>query len=141
MGERGGSGLPVVRRTPPSVLFVDPDVVSARQLADSLRARYAVAVVATAQQAWAAMQARLPTLVVLELDLPDATGLQVLAALQRTPATRHVLVVVLTARNAIRDKIAAFTAGADDYLVKPVDLQTFQTHLQLVMRFRKTLGE
>jgi CheY-like chemotaxis protein len=126
-------------RTPPHVLFVDPDVAGAQRLAEVLRSRYRVAVVASAQEAWATVQAQLPAVVVLELDLPDASGLQLLATLQQTPATRHVLLVVLTTRNAIRDKIAAFAGGADDYLVKPVDDQTFLTHLQLVLRFRKVL--
>src|SRR6516164_7552325 len=98
MGEPGGPAappemerraLPAVRyerqgtATPPSVLFVDPDVASTRHIAEVLRARYQVAVVATAQQAWTTVQAQLPSMVVLELDLPDASGLQLLAALQQ----------------------------------------------------------
>jgi DNA-binding response OmpR family regulator len=129
-----------VARAFPSVLFVDADAASAWRLAETIRAQYAVAVVASAQQAWAALQVQLPTLVVLELDLPDATGLQFLSALHATPATRHVLLLVVTARRAIGDKIAAFEAGADDYLIKPVSVQAFQTHVEVVMRFRQILG-
>jgi DNA-binding response OmpR family regulator len=138
--------LPALRRdrsrarARPSVLFVDADVASAWRLAETIRAHYAVAVVPSAQQAWAALQVQLPTLVVLELDLPDATGPQFLSALHSTPATRHVLLLVVTARRAIGDKIAAFEAGADDYLIKPVTAQTFQTHVEVVMRFRQILG-
>lgn len=120
-----------------SVLFVDPDTAFAERLANVLRGRCAVAVVPTAQAAMAAMTVRMPTLIVTELDLPDRPGVELLAALRRTPATRNILLLVITARNGVRDKVAAFQAGADDYLVKPVDPYRFETHVQLLSKFRQ----
>ena len=122
-----------------AVLIVDPDAENANRLAKAISARCVVAVAGSAQQALATMRQRMPDLVVTELDLPDANGLEFITTIHSTPATRNVLLMVVTRRTAIRDKIAAFQAGADDYLVKPVEGQLFEIHVQLLSRFRQTL--
>ncbi|HZC76212.1 MAG TPA: response regulator [Ktedonobacterales bacterium] len=124
---------------PLAVLFVDPDIAAAERLASPLRARWAIAIVPSAQAALAAMQLRLPSVVVTELDLPDQSGVELLAHIHNTPVTHNVLLMVVTGRASVRDKIAAFQAGADDYLVKPVDPQQFEMHLYLVSRFRSVI--
>ena len=120
-----------------SVLFVDPDLAFAERLAAVLRSRCAVAVVPTAQAALSAIKARMPNIVVTELDLPDRAGLDLLATLREAPATRNILLLVVTGRRGVADKVAAFQAGADDYLVKPVDPSRFETHVQLLSKFRQ----
>ena len=130
----GQAALPVL-----AVLFVDPDVAAVERLASRLRARCPVAVVGSAQAAQAAIAQRVPDLIVTELDLPDANGLELIKRLRGTPATRHVLFMVVTRRTAVRDKIAAFQVGADDYLVKPVDGESFETHMLLVSKFRTVI--
>jgi PleD family two-component response regulator len=132
--------LSLNRRPELSILFIDPDVASAERLVRSLQGRYAFAVVPTARQAQAAINARTPDLIVMELDLPDARGLELLLSLHNSPTMRHILILVLTKRQGVADKIAAFQAGADDYLVKPVDAEQFETHVLLVSRFRKIIG-
>lgn len=123
-----------------AVLFVDPDVGSADRLARSLPNLSAVAVVPTAQAAVAAIGMRVPDLIVTELDLPDANGIQLIRSLHEAPLTRRTLILVVTHRTSFRDKIAAFQAGADDYLVKPVDPDQLATHVRLVSRFRQVLS-
>lgn len=123
-----------------AVLFVDPDVVSADRLSRSLPNLSAVAVVPTAQEAIAAITIRVPDLIVLELDLPDANGVQLIQSVHDSPLTRRTLIMVVTHRTHFRDKIAAFQAGADDFLVKPVDPDQLATHVRLVSRFRQVLS-
>jgi len=132
--------VPQQQRPAMAVLFIDPDAENAERLSRALRGVGAVAVVPTAQAAAAAMSARMPNLVVLELDLPDASGLDLITHLHGSPATRNVLIMVVTSRTSVRDKISAFQAGADDYLVKPIDPQQFAVHVQLLSRFRQVIG-
>jgi DNA-binding response OmpR family regulator len=124
---------------PLAVLFVDPDIEAAERLASPLRSRWAIAIVPSAQSALAAMQLRLPSVVVTELDLPDQSGVELLTHIHDTSLTHNVLLMVVTGRASVRDKIAAFQAGADDYLVKPVDPQQFEMHIYLVSRFRSVI--
>src|SRR5258705_3679632 len=89
---------------PLAVLFVDPDIQAAERLASPLRARWAIAIVPSAQAALAALQLRLPSVVVTELDLPDRSGVELLAHIPQTSATHNVLLMVVTAGASVRGK-------------------------------------
>lgn len=74
------------------------------------------------------------TAVLLDLGLPRRSGLELLAAARR----RHDLtpIVVLTARDGVEDRVAGLDAGADDYVLKPFDLQELLARLRAVVRRR-----
>src|SRR5947209_7036786 len=117
-----------------AVLFVDPDIAGARTLAQSIGGRCAVAVVASGREALGAIYYQAPDLVVTELDLPDMSGLELLSRIHGTAEIRHTLLMVVTKRASVHDKVAAFQAGADDFLIKPVTTERFDRHLRLVSR-------
>ncbi len=73
-------------------------------------------------------------LVVLDLGLPGRDGLDLLRELRRRGA--RVPVLVITARDAVADRVAGLDAGADDYLVKPFDLDELAARVRAVMRRR-----
>lgn len=122
-----------------AVLIVDPDWQSAVPLAAALRDIAFVATASTAAEAFGLLQARIPEIIITELDLPDMSGLDLIRALYANEATHHTLTMVLTRRAAMRDKIAAFAAGADHYLVKPVTPEALVQQVRLVSRFRQVI--
>ncbi|HET9700510.1 MAG TPA: response regulator [Burkholderiales bacterium] len=69
---------------------------------------------------------------VLDLGLPRLSGLDLLR--QVRAAGNEVPVLILTARDALQDKLAGLDAGADDYLVKPVDVQELAARLRALIR-------
>jgi DNA-binding response OmpR family regulator len=69
---------------------------------------------------------------VLDLGLPRRDGLAVLKDLRGRGS--HTPVLILTARDSIEDKVAGLDAGADDYLIKPVDLAELQARLRALLR-------
>lgn len=72
---------------------------------------------------------------VLDLGLPDGNGLDVLRHLRGTaPPLGELPVLLLTARDTLADKLAGFRAGADDYLVKPFDLDELSARIQALIR-------
>jgi DNA-binding response OmpR family regulator len=75
-------------------------------------------------------------LVVLDLGLPRLSGMEVLRRLRERPGDSgsHTPVLVLTARDATGDKVAGLDAGADDYLVKPVDLDELAARVRALTR-------
>jgi DNA-binding response OmpR family regulator len=78
-----------------------------------------VAAVADGTQALAAARTELPDLVVLDVSMPGATGLEVCAALRSTPATAGCQVLLLSAGASPDDVARGMAAGADGYLPKP----------------------
>jgi len=78
------------------------------------------------------LQAQPYSAAVLDLGLPLKDGMEVLAAIRRAGLTLPVL--ALTARDAIPDRIRGLDAGADDYVVKPVDLNELAARLRALVR-------
>jgi DNA-binding response OmpR family regulator len=126
------------------LLIVEDD----RMIGDSLRQAlrdegYAVDWVYDARAANATLASERFDLVLLDLGLPNAQqwggGLEVLRALrQRKDATP---VIVLTARDALGDRVAGLDAGADDYLVKPFELDELNARMRAVLRRHAGRGE
>ena len=75
-----------------------------------------------------------PAVVVLDPDLPDGDGIEWLRRLRADPATKSLVVACVTHRSSIREKVTGFLAGADDYVIYPIDLETFAYRLALLAR-------
>jgi two-component system phosphate regulon response regulator PhoB len=76
----------------------------------------------------------LPDLVLLDLMLPDISGLEVCRQLKSDPALREVPVMMLTARSEEIDRVVGFELGADDYVVKPFSVRELILRVQAVLR-------
>jgi len=74
--------------------------------------------------------------IVLDLGLPGIDGLSLCSKLRRE-ARRDVPILILTARDVLDDKLAAFDCGADDYLVKPFALREVEARLKALMARRR----
>ena len=74
----------------------------------------------------------MPDAVVLDIGLPDIDGLEVCRLLRREG--NRVPVLMLTARDAVSDRIDGLDAGADDYLVKPFDIDELKARLRALLR-------
>ena len=114
------------------VLIVDDD----RALRDALRraltlAGYEAVLAADGEEALA-LAGTGPDAVVLDVGLPGIDGLEVCRALRASGD--RVPVLMLTARDAIADRIDGLDAGADDYLVKPFDVGELKARLRALMR-------
>jgi CheY-like chemotaxis protein len=86
-------------------------------------AGYRVLGTGTGSEALALAAEHLPQLVLLDMGLPDISGLEVVRRLKAAPRTRGIVVVAVTGRAEASDRAACMAAGCEDYLVKPVHLQ------------------
>jgi two-component system KDP operon response regulator KdpE len=118
--------------TRPRVLVVDDERQILRALQTSLRAAgYDVETVETAAAALASAAVRPPDAVVLDLVLPDGRGTEVTTELRRWTAAP---IVVLSAVEDEREKVAALDAGADDYITKPFGIDELLARLRAALR-------
>jgi two-component system KDP operon response regulator KdpE len=115
-----------------TVLVVDDDPALVRALTINLRARgYEVHAAATGAGALQLAAAHPPDAVVLDLGLPDLDGTEVIAGLR---GWTDVPILVLSAREQSREKVAALDAGADDYVVKPFGMDELLARLRAAIR-------
>jgi len=114
------------------VLVVDDEPQILRALETTLRgAGYTVETAATAESALTAAAAHPPAAVILDVVLPDGSGTDVCLELR---AWTDAPVIVLSAVGEEREKIAAFDAGADDYVTKPFSVEELLARLRAVLR-------
>jgi len=113
---RGGGGSGVARH----VLLIEDETNIAEALRFILaRDGWQVSVLGDGAQAVAMVRALKPDLVILDLMLPGASGLEILAALRADPATADLPVLMLTAKGQARDRAAAEAAGVSRFMAKP----------------------
>jgi two-component system OmpR family response regulator len=118
---------------PVNVLVVDDEAVLAEMVSMALRYEgWTVRTAGDGATAVAAAREERPDAVVLDVMLPDMSGLEVLAALREQHPQLPVL--LLTARDAVEDRIAGLSAGGDDYVTKPFSLEEVVLRLRGLLR-------
>ncbi|RYF79055.1 MAG: response regulator transcription factor [Comamonadaceae bacterium] len=119
------------------ILLVEDDTALSAAVCSYLRAKaFVVDAAASLADAHAALSAAQYAAVLLDLHLGDGDGLALLPALRRM--AEPPIVIVLTARDQVSDRIRGLDAGADDYLVKPYDPAELLARLRAVERRRST---
>jgi two-component system OmpR family response regulator len=115
------------------VLVVEDDALLAEGLTRVMtRAGHAVDHAETGVQADKALRFGSYALVVLDIGLPDIDGFEVLRRLRTRHSTVNVL--VLTARDAVEDRVHGLDLGADDYLTKPFSITEFEARVRALLR-------
>jgi DNA-binding response OmpR family regulator len=121
-------------REAPLVLVADDEEDIRSLVAFRLRrAGYEVITAADGEEALLLTTTRLPDLVVLDMMMPKATGLEVTRSMREHEATKAIPVILLTARAQEGDVISGFEAGADDYVKKPFSPQDLQARVQALL--------
>lgn len=89
---------------------------------------------AAAGEFFAACQKRMPDLVLLDIMLPEIDGLEILHMLREDLATKHLPVMMLTAKGTEFDAVSGLDAGADDYLAKPFGMMELVSRVNALLR-------
>lgn len=76
----------------------------------------------------------LPELILLDLMLPEASGLDLCRSIKSDPATKHIPVMLVTAKGEEIDRVVGFELGADDYVVKPYSTRELLLRMQVILR-------
>ena len=126
----------VMRRAdgnPINVLVVDDEAVLAEMVSMALRYEgWNITTAADGASAISAARGTRPDAVVLDIMLPDMSGLDVLRRLREH--SPHLPVLLLTAKDAVEDRIAGLTAGGDDYVTKPFSIEEVVLRLRALLR-------
>ena len=82
-----------------------------------------------------------PDLILLDLNLPVLSGLEVCRLLRSRPATKHVPIIMVTARTSENDRVVGLDVGADDYITKPFSTRELAARVRAALRRRSGEGE
>jgi two-component system KDP operon response regulator KdpE len=121
------------------ILVVDDEAQLRRVLRATLVSKgYEVWDARTGEEALEVVRSERFDLVLLDINLPDMTGIEVCRAMR---AGFDVAIIMLTARDGEKDKVAALDAGANDYLTKPFDVMELLARVRAHLRRRRTVAE
>jgi two-component system response regulator MprA len=121
------------------VAIVDDDSAIRTSLGRALRMEnYAVELFEDGASALKSFQLRAPDAIILDLQLPDIDGLEICRRIRQSGDATPIL--MLTAREAVNDRVEGLDVGADDYLVKPFDLAELLARLRALLRRNQSTG-
>ena len=125
-----------------NILVVDDVPENVRLLTESLKARgYCVRGVTTGEMALRVAQSNWPSLILLDIRMPEMDGYQVCEALKTQSSTRHIPVIFLTALEDGLDKVSAFSAGGADYITKPFQIEELITRVKYQLTLKSAQAE
>jgi two-component system, OmpR family, alkaline phosphatase synthesis response regulator PhoP len=121
-------------RSRPLVLVVEDDADIAQLLKITLaKENLDVHWVDTGTEAFAQIQEKRPDLVLLDLMLPGQSGFQICASIKDSPATSHIPVLMISARNQEKDILEGYELGIDDYVTKPFSPKVLVAKLRRIL--------
>ncbi len=127
---------------PPAVLLVEDDEALVTQCRLSFRHIGIETIPARSlQEARAALAVSEPSVILVDLMLPDGDGTELLAQLRADERFRLTPILMLTARSDLETKLGALECGADEFLVKPVNHRELQTRVQQAVRWARAAQE
>ncbi|MEK7716055.1 MAG: response regulator, partial [candidate division NC10 bacterium] len=123
--------------TPPRLLVVDDTPANLKLLADLLGAKgYGVVTAAAGPEALEKVEKERPDLVLLDVMMPGMSGYEVCKKLRENPATATLPVVMVTALDPAQERVKGIEAGADDFLMKPINQQELLARVRSLLRIK-----
>lgn len=89
---------------------------------------------ATPHDFWQAMEQTIPSLILLDIMLPEEDGISVLKKLRANPNTSHLPIIMVTAKSGEYDKVIGLDSGADDYVAKPFGMMELVSRVKALLR-------
>ena len=120
------------------ILLVDDEIDTLLPLKRSLEAEdYFIVGASNGKEALIKVRTEIPDIILLDLMMPEMDGYEVCEKLKKDPMTKNIPVIILTAKDAVRDKVKGLDIGADDYVTKPFNLNELRARIKSVLRRAK----
>jgi DNA-binding NarL/FixJ family response regulator len=128
------------REAPARILVVDDEPLNVDYLQQELEVHgFAIETAADGVEALERIATAPPDLVLLDVMMPGLDGIAALRILKRDPETRLIPVILMTALNAVEDRVRGIEAGADDFLSKPVDDRELLARIRTALSLKRTI--
>lgn len=118
------------------VLVVESNIGAREGLSHALAEHCALTFASGQHEALTLITQVRPDLVVSEVDLDEGDGISLCVDLRSHPQTERLPLMLLSIRSSVQDRVAGYSAGADDYVVKPFDSRLLHARLRLLARIK-----
>ena len=118
------------------VLVVESNMGAREGLARALAEHCALTFASGQREALTLITQERPDLVVSEVDLDEGDGISLCVDLRSRPQTERLPLMLLSGRSSVQDRVAGYSAGADDYVVTPFDSRLLHARLRLLARIK-----
>ncbi len=121
--------------TRPKVLIVDDEMDTLFPLKRSLEVEnYIVVEALNGQEALDIVKNEIPDIILLDIMLPGMDGYEVCSRLKNNALTKNIPIIMLTAKDDVKDRVKGLETGADDYVAKPFNLHELKARIKSVLR-------
>lgn len=122
------------------ILVVDDDISINELIRVNLElSGYSVFQAYDGVKGFALVKQELPSLVILDVMMPDVDGFTVAKRIRENAATKDIPILMLTALSQLNDKVKGFDIGVDDYLVKPFEIEELQVRVRALLKRTKQI--
>ena len=125
----------------PLLLIVEDNSDIRYYLNNNLKDCYRVLEAADGEDGWSKCIEHLPDIIISDVMMPRMDGFQFCEKIKTDERTSHIPIILLTAKAASRDKIEGFEIGADDYIMKPFDIEELKVRIKNLISQRKRIHE
>lgn len=125
----------------PLVLLVDDERFTHELVAEALKGQCELMSTEDGAEAIMAIEARKPDLIIMDVEMPGINGLDLCAALRESSATANTPVIFLSGHDEIADRVAGYSAGGDDYVVKPFSMRELSAKVMNLLASASLLRE
>ena len=118
------------------LLIIDDDETSSKLLTEIFSDRYILQSASSGGQALASIEAFSPDIVLLDIMLPDLDGLEVCRRIRNNSKHKFIKIILVSGKGNSQDRVAGYEAGADDYVVKPFNIDEFVAKVRVFSRLK-----
>lgn len=124
------------------ILVIDDDSAINELIKINLKlAGYSVIQALDGIKGFALAKQELPSLIVLDVMMPDVDGYTVAQRIRQNPETKNIPILMLTALSQLNDKVKGFDIGVDDYLVKPFEMEELKVRVRALLKRSRQIPE
>ncbi len=131
----------MINKTKNTVLIVEDELLNIEIYKELLEEKYRLVIAKNGRESITIMENEPPDLVLLDVMLPDSSGIDLCRRFKNNPSLQHIPIIIVTTLDSPEDKIKALEAGANDYLTKPVDRTELflkvQNHLIILKQYNQ----
>ncbi|NVK26855.1 MAG: response regulator transcription factor [Flavobacteriia bacterium] len=121
----------------PNIAVVDDDKVMRTLVNGILKDRYELKLFSSGKEALSSLyDGELPHLMILDLNMPEISGLETLKRIRESAFYKELMIVMLSAEESSNERVACFEAGANDYLVKPFNPKELHLRIDNLLRIK-----